>query len=178
MLLTVAEARGLLTTSLDDDALRAFLDAAEETIAERLGPLVEDALPDRVERGAWQGPLARLARRAASMSSVVEGDVMLGADDYALRPGGEVLERLATGTHPAARWNGLVTITYTPASDIAERCRLQAALVKLDLAHRPGIAAASIGPWSESYAAGRSYAQERADILESYAAGFGFGGLR
>jgi hypothetical protein len=39
--------------------------------------------------------------------------------------------------------------------------------VRLDIAFNPGLASQSIGPWSESYSSGKSYPEQRADILES-----------
>ena len=167
MLLTVEQARGSINTALPDDDLRRLLDAAEEVIDGYCGRLSENATQPVTSHHlpAWGGTRLILASRAAEIVEVSEGSSVLSADDYTLRPSGTILYREPSGTTPAISWRSPVTVTYVPYSDINSRCVAQLALVRLDITFNPGIASQSIGPWSESYGGGKSYPEQRADIL-------------
>jgi hypothetical protein len=101
------------------------------------------------------------------VSEVIEGTTTLAADDYELRSTGYTLRRLTGGTNPASFWRDRVRVTYTPLSDLALREVAQIELVKLDVAFNPTLAAQTIGSWSETYQQGKSYPDQRADILAS-----------
>lgn len=163
--LTLAELRTLVTTGLVDAALQVLLDDAYATIEGAVG-----AAGERSEVVEPAGELLPLSRRAAAVSAVVEEvrwwNLALAADDYELDPSGLVLRRLLTGTNPRSEWWGLCRVTYTPVDDAARRNAAAVDLVKLELNYSPGLASTTIGSWSESYAtSGRSYAEQRADIL-------------
>jgi hypothetical protein len=116
-----------------------------------------------------------LSRPAASIGTVIEdywgSETTLAADDYEVRSSGQTLRRLHTGTNPAYHWRGRVDVTYTPAVDADTRKRVQLELVKLDLAFSPTLASQTIGTWSETYASGKAYPEQRAEILASLGSG-------
>jgi hypothetical protein len=182
-ILTVAEFREHLVTRLSDDALQGLLDAAADAIADRAGQI--GSVTD-VRTGG--GPTVALSRRIGAMASVseqwlprtdpaaVSGAVLAGEfwgsattldpDDYLVSADGRSVQRLATGPNPAEAWGQAVRLEYAAFDDTAERARVQIALVRLDIAHSPGLAAQSVLGASEQYAAG-TYAQQREDILST-----------
>lgn len=172
MLLDVDEARTLITTTLGDEALTLLLGAAEEAIDEAVGPLSYDDTADAEERHRPHGDLLMLSRRATLILSVEEDGTTLAADDYALRPGGLSLRRLADGTNPRSVWWPPVTVTYAPISDLDRRKRAQAQLTQLYLSYRPGVSSQTIGPWSEAYGQMRDLLSQQGDILASIRGGF------
>lgn len=173
-LLTPAEFREHVTTSLADSALQILLDAAETAIVGRVGEI--GVLQDRRRGG---GTLLSLSRAAATIGSVIERygdplgltDVPLATDDWTLLPDGYTLRREWTGTHRNDRWADAVIVNYTALDDTAERQRVAIALVKLDISHQPGLQAQQIGDWSETYArqAATDYKAERESLLDSLA---------
>lgn len=170
-LLSEAQIREHITTSLVSDALMRLADAAEEAIIERAGPTIEDYLvTDTTERFRPHGPTIMLARRAESVVTVSEhahraDPTELAADDYALSSSGNLLRRLRDGTNPATAWHADVDVTYTPFTDLSTRYKVQLELIKLDIAFSPTLASQTIGSWTEQYAQGRPYAEQREDIL-------------
>jgi hypothetical protein len=167
MSLTVDAFREHITSSLGDEAVQRLLDAAYETIILAAGPYESDGTITEIITPRSAGPLLMLARRAESVSEVIEGDDLLAADDYELRSSGHMLRRLDDGTNPAGYWRNRVYVTYLPLSDLAIRDMVQLELVKLDIAFNPNLASQTIGAWSETYQAGKPYPEQRADILAS-----------
>lgn len=172
-LLSLEELKALLpATSLSDEALALLLSAAEEAIAEAHGPLDYDEETPIIETHKPAGPLLMLGRRASSITTVLEGHVELtNGDDYALRPSGSIITRLTPTGLPRSWRPVTVTVTYVPLSHIADRKRVASELVKLDIAFSPGLASQTIGPWTETYSSGRTYADQRAEVLASLASG-------
>jgi hypothetical protein len=107
-----------------------------------------------------------LSRRAAEIVTVSEGTTTLAANDYRLRSG-TVLHRLSTGTNPAHRWRDWrgIDVEYLPESDVAERIRVQIALVQLDLAYAPGVVSEKIGDWTETFSPSGDHAKDREAII-------------
>ena len=191
-LLTVEEIRLFHSTALEDDAIQLLLDSAEAAITARFGP-VADPSPDEtvVEHHDGYGyEILTLRRQAASIAAVSElvdtTTFNLEADNYRLRDDGRTLQRLPYGTTPpilaasrsgVAGWSGFVTIEFAPANDLAERKRVQSALVALDLNYAPGLTAEAVGEWSvRANSSGattsgdaNAYRDERASIIESMA---------
>jgi hypothetical protein len=158
-------------TVLSDESLLILLDAAAQAIVREHGPSGATT-----ERLSASGDLLMLSRPALTITTVVEdarwAPVTLAANDYSLSSSGQTLYRLSTGTNPRYYWSGRVDVTYTPFDDTAERQRVQRELVMLDIAFQPGLVSQSIGTWSETYtASGKSYAEQRADILASLSGG-------
>lgn len=163
--LTVRRLRLFVASTLEDAELQTYLDAARDAVDDAAGPTSGEQL-----LRAGSGPILSLSRSAGAILSVVDdylGDELeLAADDYRLSPTGGSLLRLANGTHPARRWCGHVLVRYAAPAEAADRIRAIVALVRLDLAFRPGAASETIGTWSESYRSA-PYAEQRAEILAS-----------
>ena len=165
MSLTVAQFREHVTSSLGDEAVQRLLDAAYESLVGALGPYEEDGSITEIITPRSIGPLLMLSRRAESLSEVIEGDTTLAADDYELRSSGNVVRRLDDGTNPASYWRNRVYVTYLPQSDLALRAIAQLELVRLEIAFNPLLVSQTIGSWTETYQQGKSYPEQRADIL-------------
>ncbi len=167
---SVTMLRQFVVSSLSDAALGTYLQAAMDAIDDVLGPVT---VHERIR--SCRGDMLSLGREAESITTVVEGwgAVTLAADDYELSDSGMVLYRLHTGTNPGYHWHGRVHITYVRSDDTAARIRAAVALVKLDLSQQPGLASQSIGTWSETYAVGRSYEEQRDAILAGLTSGIG-----
>jgi hypothetical protein len=149
--------------TLSDDTLEMLLDAAREAVDDFVGPV-----GDAEAHARPSGPLLPLPRRALSIVSVVERDVVLNPLDYALRPSGSVLVRLDTGPSPSSRWSGRVDVIYVAVPDLAAREAAMVALVQLDASRQtPGLVSQRIGDWEESYAspADGEYLAARQEIL-------------
>lgn len=172
---TVARLRGFVTTALSDADLELLLNAALADVARAAGPLAVR------ERLTARGDMLLLSRPAASVTSIIEDDrsaaIALAEDDYELSGTGQVLYRLKTGTHQAEWWRGRVDVSYVRVDDAAARIRVVVALVDLDLNHKPGLAAQTIGTWAEQYTSNSAfnYELERASILATLDEG---GGIR
>lgn len=150
-LLTVDELREHVTSALGDDALERLLADAEAAIVQRAGPS-----GDRTQIAGGGYRFIALHRPAAAITSIVERtgttDTTLATDDYLVRPGGYLLERLTDGTHPRGfNWAPRVTVIYAPVDDEATRIAVQIDLVNLDLSYAPGLAEQTIGEWTERY---------------------------
>lgn len=185
-ILTPAKFRSHQATTLEDEALQDYINAAEAAILGRYGPVAE--FTDRRGRPGYPGgQLLFTSRRVGSITSVTERygdvlgitDIVLNPNDYTLLPDGQALRREYTGAHPADRWTDVVNVVYVPFDDTAERLRVAIALVKLDLAHNPGIVAEQIGDYSATYAprtaGAANYDQEREAILTTLQpSGLGF----
>lgn len=181
-ILTPAKFREHQGTSLIDAALQDYIDAAEAAITGRYGAIAQ--FTDRRRGG---GNFLFLSRRVGTLTSVTERygdvlgitDILLDPTDYTLLPDGLTLRREWTGVHRADLWTDVVNVVYIPFDDTAERLRVAIALVKLDLAHNPGIVAEQIGDYSATYAprsaGAANYDEEREAILTTLQpAGLGF----
>lgn len=169
-LLTVDEFKARVSTDLADAVIEDLLDAAEAAIAARYGA-VGAAVTELVDGGlTW----ITLRRRAASIDTITEtyldsAPVTLDDDDYRIRHDRRSLQRLDYGTNPSRVWTGLVEVKFTPEDDTAERKRVQAALVQLDLNYAPGLTSEQIGSWREDRQQSSvwNYETEREAILAS-----------
>jgi len=159
MVLSASEILGHVSTTLTAEQLAVFVDAAYASINERYGPATVNE-----RRRSTSGPVLMLAHRAASITSITEDGEALAADDYALRPGGRMLERKCDGTNPRTTWRGYVDLAYANAITDAERDRI--ALVELDLNYQPGMTGERLGDHQVSFAA-NNYEIERQAILDS-----------
>ncbi len=169
-LLTVAQFREHVTTTLSDSALQTLLDASEAAIVAAVGATGE--VTEYLSAHAFYGDALHritVARQIGTIASVTEysGSVatVLDATDY--RASGYVLSRLPHGTHSQWAWSHRVAVVYTPADDTSERERVQLELVKLDLNAQPGLAAQSVEGFGETYNSNSvmNYEIERALIL-------------
>ena len=165
-LLTLAEMRALHETDLEDDALQALLDAAEEEIVSHAG--AHASASDFFSR-----PLSAsvfLKRRAASIDAVTERvrgeETELAADDYRLADTRELIRR-DDGTNPRSSWGDEVTVEYVPVSDLDTRKRVQADLVKLSAQYQ-ALRSESSGDLQQTFP---EYQAERQAILSQLSPG-------
>lgn len=170
-ILTVDELRKHVNSGLEDDALQRLLNAAEAAIVARAGTTGERT---EIVGGGHRFISTRKPIDTALTVTITEqspygaDDVTtLAVDDYLIRPGGTLIERLVTGTNARSRWYGYASITYTPVSDAAVREEVQIDLVRAALTYNPGLTGQQIGSWSEQYAANSAWnnAEERDSIL-------------
>lgn len=165
--LSADQFRALAPNSLTDEALLILLDAAQADIIRYAGPGGE--LTEYLHGG---GHLLILSHPIVAITSIVEDDLTLAADDYIITATGRGLRRMDNGTNPRWHWGRRATVTYTPQDDTASRQRVQAELVKLEFGFNPGLASQTIGTWSETYSSSPvPYATQRAQILASLYAG-------
>ncbi len=167
--LTLAQLREHVETDLVDAALTRVLTGAIAEVEHHYGPLATAA-----ETYYFGGHLVTAAlfvrRPAASITSIAEtttgivsGEVTtnLAANDYALRSGGRVIERLATGTNPRASWGDRVLVTYVPVDESDRRNDVIIDLTKLELQYA-GVDSERIGDYAMS---ALDYAAERNRLL-------------
>ena len=156
-MLTVDELRKHVETPLENDALQRLLDATEEA----LGSVT------RTERVTPIGDLLPLSSRPSAVTSVVENDETLAANDYTIA--GHLLIRSNEGTNPRRVWyRSPVVVTYTVQVNTATRELVAISLIQQFLNYNPGLSQETIGSWSQQYAANSVYnfAIERANILK------------
>lgn len=179
-MLDVDQLRGFVETSLGDDVLEVWLDAAYEAIDAVAGPAGDSsgdtgAVTEVITPGP--GDLLMLSRPATAISAVTETcygtDTALELADVDLVTT-QLVRRVRTGPNPSPRWRGRVEITYERLPDANERDRVAVALVQLDVNHNPGVTSEELGDWSATYAnnSAMNYSLERQAILASLSPGF------
>lgn len=179
-MLDVDDLRGFIETSLGDEVLGVWLDAAYEAIDAFAGPAGDSsgdtgAVTEVITPGP--GDLLMVSKPAAAITAVVETcygtDTDLALDDVAL-VGSQMVRRLRTGTNPSSWWRGRVEITYERLPDANERDRVAIGLVQLDVNHNPGVTSEELGDWSATYAnnSAMNYSAERQALLASLTPGF------
>lgn len=194
--------------SLEESVLQSMLDAAEDAIIGAAGPY--GSMDEILDGGGSYLFLRRRAASIEKVTETVwYTETELDDTDYRLRPDGVSVIRLRTGINPPTFWGSQgfygpefgaqtgflgstiasesqcpwghrVSVSYTPLDDFADRCRVQVALVKIDLAYAPGVIEEQIGSWLTRRDRGSATwndSQEREAILASlqpqaYAPGF------
>lgn len=126
--LTIAEARSLIETDLQDADLQAVIDREEEWLAGRIGQLAGARSQTFYVYGEDR-PL-RLQRPTAALTTVVDHGVLLTAPDFLLLGGGFLVERTRRG------WDGPIVVTYAP-NDAGQVDRITLELVRLTIASSP-----------------------------------------
>jgi hypothetical protein len=175
-LLTLPQMRAMKPgwAQVPDEALQMWLDAGTVAILGRLGPIAPTTVRLRGNSlHVW------LPRQASSVQTVVEswgdpiglGNTTLASDDWALLPDGLTLRREWGGTNRSDVFGDIVTVTFTPVDDTAERQRVLLALVDLDQSHAPGLSQETMGSYSVAYVNNSvmNYSRERSGILDSLA---------
>lgn len=157
----LAEVRQHIETDLIDSALQTLIDDAEEEINVVIGLVTSETDEFNEERTTK----LFLTRKATSVTSVTEerGGVstVLAANDYQLRLGGRMIERLSTGTNPCTVWGDVVTIVYVPQDDTKRRKVVIIDMVKLALVYN-GQKSESVGDYS---ATAKDYDDERQRLI-------------
>lgn len=172
MLMTVAEYEMFnAETGIGADAIQMLLDAAEQAIDARHGPLGSPV----VETHDGGQSYLFLRRRAESLTTIVEmsgsTDTALADDDWRIRGDGVSILRLATGTNPRGWWGAPVVVTYVPTDDEADRKRIQLELMNSFIGYEPGITQEQVGSWLQMRALNSAWNPfiEREAILDSLA---------
>ncbi len=164
-MLSVAELREHISSSLGDEALQRLLDAAYASIDAFLG--TEGSATELL---AGDHRYVILGRPAESITSVVEGfgatsPTTIATDDYLLHPGGYILERIVGGTTSRSRWRGRVQVTYRPRDDEAIRDVVAIDLINLDLNTKVGVTMEQVGAWMRQFGNNKTYDQLRDEVL-------------
>jgi hypothetical protein len=164
-LLTVAQLREHVETSLPDAALERILAAAGQAIATWAVPLdldEDDAVGDVTERVWAPGrPFLRLHQVPTASTSVT--DVHDGIETLLDPSGYRLVDRYLRRLGERA-WGEWTTVVYTPTDDSAVRRTALVQLCQLELNVQPGMAAQGAGPWSETYGA---YLRQRNELLRA-----------
>lgn len=172
-LITKAQLQEHYETDLGDDALDRLIDAADREIVKRFGP---HATQTDTMRELRLSTAIFLSRRASSITSVTEeirsedgliSETVLAEDDYKLRRGNLLLERLADGTNGRGTWGDVVTVIYVPADDNDLRIRVEIELCILS-AEFDALDTERVGDYSSSR---RKYEDEREGILAALRSG-------
>lgn len=163
-LLSVAEIRALIPSSLTDEALQAVIDREDAAIVAAYGAhysagqTITEAFDSQGFKNLY------MARPVASVTTITEATVgytaeTLAAADYYLWGRQGRIERL-----PRSRaWGDVVTVTYAPADDNALRESILVDLVRLAL-ERKALQSESIAG-EYSYTTGANWDRERGAIL-------------
>ena len=163
-LLTIAQLRTEVQTSLLNDALQTIIDREEEQMVDRLGPhyVAATAISEThpVRSG---GKNVYTRRRIQSVSSVAErspgGDnATVAATNYEVWAGQGRIERIS------GEWAARVVVTYIPADDSAKRKQALITLIRLIL-ERTALKQESFAG-EHSYTAG-DWDAERAQIYRN-----------
>ncbi len=161
-LLTVAEARALITSSLGDTDLQAAIDREESWLARSIGALSGERTQTLWVRSTdLDDPL--LLQRPTDAVAVTDGGVALDASAVRLLAGGTIIEK-ATGS-----WTGpSVAVTSTP-NDEDEVKRVLVDLVRLTVTASPFVSeqAGSFSYQRGGDNAARSIAGSRRELVKA-----------
>lgn len=152
--LTVAEFRTHVSTSLIDAAVQLYIDAVEQQLRSRLGP-VGNVTETRFLRGERVILLGREPAPIVSVAELADDGVTLrtlASTDYIVV--GKTLRRLDTGPNPPDLWASRTTIIYTPFDDLNARKVATIKLVALDVQEKDAGAVTSrtVGQHAVTYA--------------------------
>jgi hypothetical protein len=166
-LVTTADVRALINTSLADADLQQVIDRVEAEVTARIGvPQDDGGTVQIVKTLEGEGMNLFLPTEIAEIVSIAETSASgvvytLLTTDYR-KWGGGVIERLPEGTN----WEDQVTVTYKAVDDRLERTRAIIDLVRLDL-NRTAFASESVAG-EYSYTA-LDYQKERKQIMRRLA---------
>ena len=140
-LVTVANARALINTSLSDANLQAVIDRVEAQVTGRIGePWSDGSTPSSLAKTMrGEGMNLFMPTEIYSVTSIVEDTVTLTSDEYRVWGGG-VIERLPMGSS----WGDRVVVTYAPANDREKRSQVVIDLIRLVI-ERTAMASESVG---------------------------------
>ncbi len=130
-LVTAADAKKQINTSMGDEDLQAIIDRIESQITARIGePWSEDNMPPEIEKTLrGDGMSLFLSTGIYEVVSIVEDDVELTTDDYRVWGNGGVIERLPINSN----WGTVCTVTYKPMDDRFKRIPVIIDLLRLTL---------------------------------------------
>lgn len=162
-LLSVAEARAMINSSLSDVELQAVIDRTEAEIVARIGLPQDDANSVTVAQ-TMPGTAENIFVKSeiGSTVSVVEDGTTLDATEYRTWTCG-VVERLPVGK----LWGEVVTITYKPMDDRLQRKAAVIDLVRIDLTRTAMQSESIAGEYS--YSAPQNWEAERKRVIRRLA---------
>lgn len=175
-LLTVAQFREHVTTTLGDDAVQRLLDDAEAAVVAYAG---EVGAATEIVTGGNAHIVTN--RPISGVTSILErygiaSSLTLASNDWE-KVSAFTIYRRRDGTNQASYFRGPVRIAYTPVDDSASRIAVIIALVKFEMTHSPGLVRQEIEGWSETYRIigdlGNAYTAAREDILASLRSSYG-----
>ncbi len=127
-LVSPADVKALINTSLSDANLQVVIDGVEAQIIEKIGEPQSDGYTTQIVktmRGEGCGDLF-MPTEIYAVVSIVEDETTLDVDQYQTWAGG-VIERLPLD----ATWGKRVVVTYKPADDRLKRKQVIIDLVRL-----------------------------------------------
>jgi hypothetical protein len=128
-LVSPAEAKALINTSLSDASLQSVIDRVEAQVTEKIGAPQSDAHDVQLVRTLrGEGSILFMPTEIYTVVTVVEDDLAMDPAEYQVWAGG-VIERLPTGTS----WGKRCVVTYKPADDRLKRKQVIIDLVRLVL---------------------------------------------
>ena len=126
-LVSAADVRALVKTSLTDEQLEAVIARVEASITERIGAPQDDG--GNVETTLTlegEGTLFFMPTEIASVTSITEDGVILDPSEYRIWAGGQI-ERLPEDS----RWGDRCVVVYKAADDRPKRIQAIIDLVRL-----------------------------------------------
>jgi len=139
-LLTAAECRVLVRTSLSDEDLQAVIDRIEAVITKKIGaPQDETNSVTITETVEGDGEHIFVKVRFSEIVSITEDGASVDADDYRAWGDSGMIERLPEGY----QWEDVCVVTYKPVDQRDERKEATINLVRLTL-ERTAMASESI----------------------------------
>lgn len=128
-LVSPAQVKALINTTLSDANLQTVIDRVEAQITEKIGAPQTDAMDVQVVRTVrGEGSNLFMPTEIHSVVSIVEDDTALDDDEYQVWHGG-VIERFTLGSY----WGDRCVVTYKPADDRLKRAQVIIDLVRLVL---------------------------------------------
>ncbi|RPJ38663.1 MAG: hypothetical protein EHM35_04015 [Planctomycetaceae bacterium] len=138
-LVSPADAKALISTSLSDANLQLVIDRVEAQIIEKIGaPQVDGMTTTLAKTMRGEGSYLFMPTEIHEIVSIVEDMVTLDADQYQIWAGG-VIERLPSGS-----WGDRIVVTYKPVDDRLKRKQVIIDLVRLVL-ERTALRQESVG---------------------------------
>ena len=126
-LVTPADVKALINTSMSDANLQDVIDRVEAQITARIGAPQTDAYATEVVKTMrGEGEYLFMPTEIYSVSSIVEDTSTLTSDQYQTWAGG-VIERLPEDSH----WGDRVVVTYKPTDDRLVRAQVIIDLVRI-----------------------------------------------
>jgi len=128
-LVTPANVKTLVKTSLSDTNLQDVIDRVEAQITERIGEPQTDAMATTVTKTLrGEGEFLFVPTEIYAVVSITEDGNALSSDQYQTWAGG-VIERLPSDSH----WGDRNVVIYKPADDRKKRTQVIVDLVRLVL---------------------------------------------
>jgi hypothetical protein len=126
-LLSAAQAKALINTSMSDENLETVIDRIEAQVTEKIGAPQTDAYETEIVKTMrGEGISLFMPTEIYAVVSIVEDTVTLATDQYQTWGGG-VIERLPMGTD----WGDRCVVTYKPKDDRLKRAQVIIDLVRL-----------------------------------------------